>query len=95
MGVSKKIKFPSPENGLDDTKDFLNRIQEFDETKQTKILEYFLRSMDNQNRTIKGLITTCKNGNQAKLLEKHSHWCVQSRELTSNALKQLNNRHDD
>ena len=42
------IVYPSAENGLDDTKDFLNRIKEFDEAKQMKILEYFLKKKSNE-----------------------------------------------
>ena len=83
------IVYPSAENGLDDTKDFLNRIKEFDKAKQMKILEYFLRSLANQNRTFKGLITNCKNGNQTRLLEKHSYWCVQSSALATKARSKI------
>ncbi len=77
----KGILFPSPERGLEDTKRFLIRVSVMPLNKQMKILDDFLRSLANQNRLFKGLITKCKNGNQTRLLEKHSYWCVNSSAL--------------
>ena len=77
----KGLIYPSAEDGIQGTKKFLKLLREREINNQMKIINYFLGSLANQNRFFKGLMATCENGNQGKILDKNSDWCKRSSQL--------------
>ena len=85
----KGLLFPSAERGLADTKRFLIRVTVLETDTRLKVYDDFLKTLANQNRHFKALITKCKNGNQSKILESHSQWCINSSVLTVRARAEI------
>ena len=81
----KGLLYPSAERGLEDTKRFLIRVEQFRPYERMEIYDNFLKELANQNRHFKALITNARNGNETRLLEKHSEWCRNSSALTVKA----------